>query len=137
MHRRTLLTPLFLILFASVQTVADYDCALDVVMCTEYIVKSKLCLNLSGCMNYPRDTTSVVWYRCQLTRLLHMNDSLCQSREVINTSTGSNGPLYVTPEGRPCFRELNKTYTGLYCYETTSNSTCNPVQVVIVGRLSW
>ena len=147
MQRRPLLMRLFIILFASLHTVAGItDCALDNgVTCTEYIVKSKPCLNLSGCMNYLTadslaDSTSVIWYRCESTRLLRKNDSSrlsCQRGEVpINAGTGSNSsPLYVTSEGRLCFRELNKTFTGLYCYKTKANSTCNPVQVVVVGRL--
>ena len=127
-QNKATMVPLFMLSLASLYTVAFTGCTLDNVTCTEYIVKSKPCLNLSGCMiNY---VPSMVWYRCQTT-----NDSsaaLCQGRQVINTT----GNIYVTPEGRLCFSELNKTYTGLYCYEM-ANATCYPVQVVVVGRLSW
>lgn len=135
MQIRPLVVPLFITLLANLHTEAVTGCTPGNVTCTEYIVKSKRCLNLSGCMNYVSYTSSVpVWYRCESTRLL-INDSsaaLCQRREVINTT----GNIHVTAEGRLCFSELNKTYTGYYCYEM-ANSTCNPVQVVVVGRLSW
>ena len=129
------MVPLFIISLASLYTVALTDCTLGNVTYTEYIVKSKPCLNLSGCMNYVSHTSSVAWYRCESTALLTNDPSaaLCQGREVISTE-GRN--IYVNAEGRLCFSELNKAYTGLYCYEI-ANSTCNPVQVVVVGRLSW
>ena len=129
MQRKSLLISLSW-LCATMQT-ASTQCTVEDVECTEYIVKSKRCLNLSGCANHGMDTTSVVWYRCERT-LPSANGSVCRRRSAL--AGASNDPLYVT-DGRLCFRELKTTYSGLYCYETVENSTCLPVQVIIVGRL--
>ena len=116
-------------LCATVQ-IASAQCTMEDIECTEYIVKSKRCLNLSGCTNHAMDTSSVAWYRCEPT-LPSMNGSICQRRSAV---AGVSNDLYLI-DGRLCFRELKTTYSGLYCYETTENSTCLPVQVIIVGRL--
>lgn len=132
MQRRSLLLLVFS-LFACLHTVMTTDCSRNInVTCIEYIVTSKRCV--SGCIYGIENTTSMVWYRCgSMPAAAHLSagNSLCQQRQLINTS---GPPYYLSETGSLCLSELNTALTGIYCYKVMANSSCNPVQVVIVGR---
>ena len=133
MQRRLLLALLLWIPVHNV-TKAAAECVINPsVKCVEYIVNStkssKLCLNLSGRWCNTPNTSNIVWYRYHCDGAF---SSSCQQTERLDT-VGSDYFRLSPVTGLLCFSKLNRTLTGVYCYKEMKNSTCNPIQVVIVG----
>ena len=125
MQGECLLLFVFTLLLVVLQTVVTaHGCVEGDELCTRYITENSPCL--FDCRELPEYSDTVVWHRCIGSSV----ETLCQQRQVVNTSTGQ---LYLQ-RGGLCFNELNRTHVGVYCYTTSSNSTCTPVQAMIKGK---
>ena len=129
--QRKLLVP-FLLWGYMHRVIVTADCNINPsVNCVNNLGKDAHCINLSGeCEDGNiTDTTKMGWYRCDRAHLS------CQEQDLIYTDNVNDSFNLSSRTGLLCFRKLNKSLTGVYCYQANKmeNSTCKPIQVVIVG----